>query len=236
MVYSVNQAGEEAGMSQAHAAFRRQTRYLRYVTSQLGWGFPGLTRAPYGILLLLPELLESLGRLIGLISFGPGITGLIGKVPALVWVTLPILVLGGGSLLASLNLRLYYARRFGRILSESGESPSARSRRFWIGVSVLAFGYLAETWQAPFYPTGVLFGLYYLYSWLNSDRLRVHRGVAAGLAALLSLLPASEAVGLLRVLLGLELLLGGLCDHFLLVRSFRALSAGIHEHTVPRAC
>jgi hypothetical protein len=227
-------------MSQAHAAFRRQTRRLSYVTSQLAWGVPGLTRAPIGVILLLPELLESLGRL--LMTFRLEVTGPIGTVPAFVWVILPIVATGGGVLLASVNLRLYYARRFGRVLSGSADSPSARSLRFWLVAATLVFGRLAEAWQAPFYSTGVVFGLYYLYSWFKSDGLRVHRGVAAGLAAVLSLLPSwglitmTEARELLRVLIGLELLLGGLCDHFLLVWSFRAMSTATHEHTVPRAC
>jgi hypothetical protein len=151
--------------------------------------------------------------------------------------------MAAGCILASLDLRRYYARRFGRILAE-GEKTSLTGwlRLLWFPMLVIVYVSKSSAFKPPFYVPGLLLALYYLNSWVNSDGLRFHRGIASGLVALLSLLPVSELIGvpavvpLVQRLFALELLFGGLCDHILLVQSFRALQAESHEHTVPRAC
>lgn len=218
-------------MTQDHVAFsRRQMRRISYVTSQLFWQFPGLTRAPFGLMFLLPDLTILILRKL--------------RLPISVWwYMIPLLATAAGCILASLDLRRYYARRFGRILA-AGEKPSVMGwlRLLWLPALVTLYLAFASHFKPPFYAPGFLLALYYLNSWLNSAGLRVHRGIASGLVALLSLLPVWGLIGvpavvpLVQKLFALELLFGGLCDHILLVRSFRLLSGEIHEHSVPRAC
>jgi hypothetical protein len=107
-----------------------------------------------------------------------------------------------------------------------------------------AFGflYLSVRFGARYYHVGILLALYYFFTWLSSDGVRLHRGIFAVFTAAASLLPLtglvaySAAAAIVRGLLELECVLGGLSDHVLLVRSFREIAAGSHEHAVPRAC
>lgn len=209
---------------------RQQARRLRYVTSQLTWGFPGMTRSPIGVMLLLPHLIEWIPDGFRMsMGFGPFF--------------ISFLVLGLGCIVAKYVLLDYYTRRFGRVLpSDEQSSPLVWLRFILVLAAAFGFAVFAYLRQAPFYSPGLLLGLYYLTTWLRSDGLRFHRGLAAGLALTLSLLPlwhlftVPEVVEIVKALFAVELLLGGICDHVLLVRSFRELAKGIHEHAVPRAC
>ena len=211
----------------------QQARRIRFVVSQLRGNYPGLTRTPWGILcfLIYSDLLffPSMGTRTG----------------AYVYMGVTLLVFTACGLL-SIGFQRYYARRFGRILpgTASGSERPVLSLGWFLTAAGAIGGFLLLSLSlgARYHTLGILLAFFYLFTWWVSDGVRVHRAVFAVFTAAASLLPLTGMIDhpfastLVRDLLELECVLGGICDHVLLVRSFRELAAGSHEHAVPRAC
>lgn len=201
----------------------QQAQRIRFLTSELAF-LPGLAKSPVGAFFFFLGLVNLLRD-----------RGVRFNVYVVLVVSL-LLVLSCG--LALFGLRRYYARRFGRALMRIEDSE------IWFSIltAIAGLAFLIISMDVPFYAPGIALALYYLWFWLAGAGLRLHHGIAFVIAASVSLLPywgvfpKSALDGSAMMFFYFEWIVGGLCDHFLIIRSFRELSAGGHEYTVPRAC
>ena len=231
LVYDINQGTgirrSAAGRVSAMASERvlishQQAQRIRFLTSELAF-LPGLAKSPVGALgvfLGLVNLLDDRGMRFSLYFY---------------LIVPPVML---SCALALFGLRRYYARRFGRAILRVDDSE------IWFSCLMMAAGlvFILVARDAPFYAPGIALALYYLWFWLAGAGMRLHHGIAFAIAASVSLLPywgvfpKSALDGSAMLFFYFEWLVGGLCDHFLIIRSFRELSAGGHEFTIPRAC
>lgn len=181
---------------------------------------------------------------IGLFFIGIGIWQLVGRpqpagVDVNLWV--PTLYLGGLvlSFTVSALIMVYYRRAFGQVrpsfMNEAGER---------LAVIGLLVGWIIAVnaqlhWQPSVNLFSLMLALMLFLIWWVTGRFRTHYVVMAGILLVLGVLPlVNPAYDVLRVskadnpytfiVLGLIYLIGGLGDHFLLIRSLR----GIHQGTV----
>jgi hypothetical protein len=145
-----------------------------------------------------------------------------------------------GALLLYRIIGNHYDRLFGRVQGIQGNKLNRILRSVAVVVLLSEAIHIDSTMNLPISVTGLAFACMFFYRWRTTDTFRTHLFAMAFLMLWFSFLPLTAGFmplnkslipghGGYELVIGLLLTIGGLCDHWLLIRTFRETRQAYHD-------
>jgi hypothetical protein len=145
-----------------------------------------------------------------------------------------------GTLLLYRIIGNHYDRLFGYVQGIQGNKLNRILRSVVVLALLSGAVHIDSTMHLPISVTGLALACMFFYRWKTTDTFRTHLLAMAFLMLWFSLLPLTAGFmplskslipghGGYELVMGLLLTVGGLCDHFLLIRTFRDTRQAYHD-------
>lgn len=147
------------------------------------------------------------------------------------WHPISSFLLLGIIIFASWRIGKYYERSFGKVKKLNSSQRNEIIGGLFVVGGIFFVGWLEQLWRWPISGTGLFIATLLFAYFVMTDRFRIHFLIMAIVLALLSLLPLANFLSVEQLsfwspfgtigvaILGLLWLIGGLMDHWYLIRS-----------------